>query len=210
MDLQKDSNREEFEAWHYKQYLIENPNIDITNAKYIYDYAHKNALVCQLKESHFIAWQAAKANTIPDGFVVVPEEPTERMLDSAYSSISDNLHYADLENIYKAMIGSAQEPSNNVAPELANNDVTYVIELQGCEAIEHARVTLKKKGYKTWDYTDKDSIDDADIYVLCVCPSTPNDSALVKGTFKGIHQGRFTYIQTDLESCPDAQEPGND
>ena len=100
----------------------------------------------------------------------------------------------------------AQEPSNNVAPELVNNDATYVIELQGCEAIEHARVTLKKKGYKTWDYTDKDSIDDADIYVLCVCPSTPNDSALVKGTFKGIHQGKFTYIQTDLESCPDAQE----
>ena len=100
----------------------------------------------------------------------------------------------------------AQEPSNNVAPELVNNDVTYVIELQGYEAIEHARVTLKKKGYKTWDYTDKDSIDDADIYVLCVCPSTPNDSALVKGTFKGIHQGKFTYIQTDLESCPDAQE----
>ena len=104
----------------------------------------------------------------------------------------------------------AQEQSNNVAPELVNNDATYVIELQGCEAIEHARVTLKKKGYKTWDYTDKDSIDDADIYVLCVCPSTPNDSALVKGAFKGIHQGKFTYIQSDLESCPDAQEPTND
>ena len=58
-------------------------------------------------------WQAAKANAIPDGFVVVPKEPTERMLDSAYSSISDNLHYADLENIYKAMIGSAQEPTND-------------------------------------------------------------------------------------------------
>jgi hypothetical protein len=104
----------------------------------------------------------------------------------------------------------AQEPSNNVTPELVNNAVTYVIELQGYEAIEYARVTLNKKGYKTWDYTDKDSIDDTDIYVLCVCPSTPNDSALVKGTFKGIHQGKFTYIQSDLESCPDAQEPAND
>ena len=46
-------------------------------------------------------------------YVVVPKEPTERMLDSAYSSISDNLHYADLENIYKAMIWSAQEPAND-------------------------------------------------------------------------------------------------
>lgn len=111
MDINKE--REAFEAWHYEQYLLENPNIDITNAKYIYDYAHKNPLVAQLRESHFIVWQAAKAQDAPDGFVVVPEEPTERMLDSAYSSISDNLHYADLENIYKAMIWSAQESGND-------------------------------------------------------------------------------------------------
>ena len=44
-----------------------------------------------------------------EGYKLVPAEPTERMLDSAYSSISDNLHYADLENIYKAMIGACDE-----------------------------------------------------------------------------------------------------
>ena len=43
------------------------------------------------------------------GYKLVPLEPTERMLDSAYSSISDNLHYADLENVYKAMIGACDE-----------------------------------------------------------------------------------------------------
>lgn len=59
MDLQKE--RESFDEWHYNQYLLENLNIDISNAKYIYDYAHKNVLVCQLRESHFTAWQAAKA-----------------------------------------------------------------------------------------------------------------------------------------------------
>lgn len=64
MDIQKE--REAFDAWHYEQYLLENPNIDISNAKYIYDYAHKNALVCQLKESHFTAWQAAKAQAVPE------------------------------------------------------------------------------------------------------------------------------------------------
>lgn len=44
-----------------------------------------------------------------EGYKLVPLEPTERMLDSAYSSISDNLHYADLENIYTAMIGACDE-----------------------------------------------------------------------------------------------------
>ena len=72
MDLQKE--REAFDEWHYEQYLLENQNVDIANAKYIYDYAHKNVLVCQLKESHFIAWQAAKAQAIPDGFVLVSQK----------------------------------------------------------------------------------------------------------------------------------------
>ena len=49
----------------------------------------------------------ASANRV--GYKLVPVEPTERMLDSAYSSISDNLHYADLENIYTAMIGACDD-----------------------------------------------------------------------------------------------------
>lgn len=156
-----------------------------------------------------------EAQAVPEGFVLVPKEPHADLVNHGHQVFLGHFNEGgqtggrSLYFAYKAMI-EAQEPSNNVAPELVNNAVTYVIELQGYEAIEYARVTLSKKGYKTWDYTDKDSIDDTDIYVLCVCPSTPNDSALVKGTFKGIHQGKFTYIQSDLESCPDAQEPAND
>ena len=105
MDLQKE--REEFEAWHYERYLIENPNIDITHAKYIYDYAHKNALVGQLKESHFTAWQAAITQAIPDGFVVVPEEPTEKMINAGVEETS--VDWKRLVFGYKAMVEAAQE-----------------------------------------------------------------------------------------------------
>ena len=59
MDLQKE--REAFLKWHYQAYLLENPEIDMQNAQYIYDYAHKNALCAQLRESQFTVWQAAKA-----------------------------------------------------------------------------------------------------------------------------------------------------
>lgn len=54
-------------------------------------------------------WDMWYASVNRKGYKLVPLEPTERMLDSAYSSISDNLHYADLENIYKAMIGAVDE-----------------------------------------------------------------------------------------------------
>ncbi len=83
----KDSNREAFEAWHYEQYLIENPNIDITNAKYIYDYAHKNVLVCQLRESHFTAWQAAKAQAVPEWISVEDGLPSDGQDIIAFDAI---------------------------------------------------------------------------------------------------------------------------
>lgn len=110
MDLEKDSNREAFDEWHYNQYLLENPNIDISNAKYIYDYAHKNVLVCQLRESHFTAWQAAKAQAVPEGFVVVPVEPTPKMIDAADNCAIDGKVTANI--VYKAMI-EAQEQAND-------------------------------------------------------------------------------------------------
>lgn len=116
MDLQKE--REAFEAWHYEQYLLENPNIDITNAKYIYDYAHKNALVCQLKESHFIVWQAAKAQAIPDGFVLLPVDTLEECLDWAHIAKWDSpsnevdKKIAHHEALIESAI-SAQEQTND-------------------------------------------------------------------------------------------------
>ena len=54
-------------------------------------------------------WDMWFASANREGYKLVPLEPTERMLDSAYSSISDNLHYADLENIYTAMIGACDD-----------------------------------------------------------------------------------------------------
>lgn len=116
MDLQKE--REAFDEWHYNQYLLENPNIDISNAKYIYDYAHKNVLVCQLRESHFTAWQAAKAQAIPEGFVLVPVDTLEECLNWAdiakWDSPSNEVDkkIAHHEAIIESAI-SAQEPTND-------------------------------------------------------------------------------------------------
>lgn len=115
MDLQKE--REEFEAWHYEQYLIENPNIDITNAKYIYDYAHKNALVYQLRESHFIAWQAAKAKAIPEGFVEKTESNTHH-----YFKLKDWDEWTCIDGIKDAIT--------------SDHDINAIVEVECLEVIE--------------------------------------------------------------------------
>ena len=64
IDIEKE--REAFEAWHYEQYLLENPSLDIANAKHIYDYSHKNAFVRLLMEAQFIVWQSAKAQAVSE------------------------------------------------------------------------------------------------------------------------------------------------
>lgn len=87
------------------------------------DWAHSNKWnICRypksdyhMKEGQYCdefvdgAWHGWLASANREGYKLVPVEPTERMLDSAYSSISDNLHYADLENIYTAMIGDCDD-----------------------------------------------------------------------------------------------------
>ncbi|QHI17110.1 hypothetical protein [Acinetobacter haemolyticus] len=59
--------------------------------------------------------QAAKALAVPDGFVVVPKEPTPKMIDSTWNyddEIQEMSHNTRNEFIYKAMI-EAQEPAND-------------------------------------------------------------------------------------------------
>ncbi|WP_242769602.1 hypothetical protein [Acinetobacter towneri] len=59
--------------------------------------------------SSWCTWQAAKAQAIPDGFVLVPKEPTSKMIDAADNCAINGKVTANI--IYKAMI-EAQEPAN--------------------------------------------------------------------------------------------------
>ena len=78
MDINKE--REAFLKWHYQAYLLENPEIDMQNAQYIYDYAHKNALSAQLRESQFTVWQAAKAQADAPGQITVTHERLQELI----------------------------------------------------------------------------------------------------------------------------------
>ena len=94
--MNHDNERKAFEAWAYSNkwniFRVRDMGID----KYVDDFVDG-------------AWHGWQASANRQGYKLVPVEPTERMLDSAYSSISDNLHYADLENIYTAMIGACND-----------------------------------------------------------------------------------------------------
>lgn len=57
--------------------------------------------------SSWCTWQAAKASAVPDGYVVVPKEPTEKMIDAGHTFCKTNI--VTPTGFYKTMIEAAQE-----------------------------------------------------------------------------------------------------
>ena len=107
MDIEKE--REAFKAWFKKEYLgIDNlANQGDEGAITRRDYA-------------YVGWQAAKSQAVPEGFVVVPMDPTEQILNRMTNTPIEVNHLCDNADIflsedeariaYKAMI-EAQEQS---------------------------------------------------------------------------------------------------
>lgn len=60
--------------------------------------------------------QLKDAKATPEGFVLVPKQPTPKMIDATWNfdeEIQDMSHNSRNEFIYNAMIATAQEPTND-------------------------------------------------------------------------------------------------
>ena len=108
MDMQKE--REAFEALHNQKIFKWFEFDSSVNAYVLKDISATLEKLTALAELNYgwDMWQAAKASAVPDGYVVVPKEPTWEMIDAG-----ENACYGDDEEIckisYKAMIEAAQE-----------------------------------------------------------------------------------------------------
>ena len=99
MDLKK---REAFEAWFIENGILIDTDFNV--AKRAFEAG--------------AAWQAAKAKAIPDGFVAVPKEPTQELLNKMQDYFvgafengltgGQSIHCA-----YRAVIEAAQESGND-------------------------------------------------------------------------------------------------
>lgn len=81
-----------------------------------------------------------KLAVIPDGWVVVPREPSREMMHSADNMMDGDLAYSDLNAIYLTMIGAAesvnvfdlpeplQQPEADVSVEIGYNAALDEIE----------------------------------------------------------------------------------
>ena len=112
MDLQKE--REAFEAWLFKYY----PKAEELGIVYR---PNENLYEDRQTQIRWIVWQTAKAQAIPEGIVVVPKVPTQKMLDATinvpipavYVDSISGQHKLKVAAYYKAMINEAQEQAND-------------------------------------------------------------------------------------------------
>jgi len=75
MDIEKE--REAFEDWYCKNHTGLKQS-DLAKFRTLSDYSFSDSLKINIS---WEAWQAAKAQAIPDGFVLVPKEPTQELLN---------------------------------------------------------------------------------------------------------------------------------
>ena len=107
MDIEKDSNLEAFESWFESRYGANFMQFALDLDMYV----DKHTQTC------WEAWQAAKAQAVPEGFVLMPMVPSERMINAVrqcyegeaylpYSLYSEFVNQAIIERM------EAQEPAN--------------------------------------------------------------------------------------------------
>ena len=87
------TQREEFEAWFHK-------------------YDDNNFMTAEDSELMFEAWQAAKAQAVPEGWKLVPMDPTKEMFDAAFDAPCighPETSGQSYDSIYKAMLAAAPE-----------------------------------------------------------------------------------------------------
>ena len=113
MDIQKE--REAFERFKAKQI-----GIDYETLKKDLDDCEKrfpnNRYAGWNFKSDWELWQAATTQAAPEGFLLVPKQPTPKMIDATWNfdeEIQDMSHNSRNEFIYNAMIAAVQEPAND-------------------------------------------------------------------------------------------------
>ncbi len=123
MDLQKEK------IAHEKHLLSQGvdfkylPNIQYNELENVYElieWGEEYSEALNEINSSWCTWQAAKAQAVPDGFVVVPIEITPKQIEAYMkgkvfpASMGEHRKFVDrLSKDYTVMIEAAQEPAND-------------------------------------------------------------------------------------------------
>ena len=118
--LQKE--REAFEAWYRKEY--DNTVIDDSEFSEILDEYESNYYWVDELNQSWKAWQAAKAQAVPEGFVLVPVKE----IKTWYLDDSEGIYREDPEWLCDIPVGEVVEVEHRVSYELDQDPVFAAIQ----------------------------------------------------------------------------------
>ena len=117
MDMQKE--REAFQEWFGTtttyQTLWDFISTHQTNIKSVFVKKNGKTYQNDCVQIAWDAWQAAKSIAVPDGYCIVPKEPTRKIREAMYMaqhyhmSVINPDEWDAVDKSYKAMIEAAQE-----------------------------------------------------------------------------------------------------
>lgn len=111
MSIERDQDFEQLED--IAAMMAENPGIEFENGKYVYyGLDPRTAFAVVYIGGAWAGWQA-KANAVPEGFVLVPICASEETKQKMLRVFNESDRFLNCENIYKAMIEAAQESAND-------------------------------------------------------------------------------------------------
>ena len=113
MDIQKQKNL--YLAKLLEQEVIKQDEFEDLVFKPEINAFHSNYLSSRFMDNinfGWSAWQAAKAQAVPEGFVLVPRVATKQMVNAGYEAHDGFFTNGQVQDVYQAMI-EAQEPAND-------------------------------------------------------------------------------------------------
>ena len=114
--------REAFEAWYRKEY--DNTVIDDSEFSEILDEYESNYYWVDELNQSWKAWQAAKAQAVPEGFVLVPVKE----IKTWYLDDSEGIYREDPEWLCDIPVGEVVEVEHRVSYELDQDPVFAAIQ----------------------------------------------------------------------------------
>lgn len=104
------------ERLRFERFWVENfePDTfdDVEYSEILNTYDSNYIITDDLNRS-WLAWQVrAKAQAVPEGFVLVPKEPTDAMLKASWGNL-DAGSGDEFWDAYRTVIEAAQEPAND-------------------------------------------------------------------------------------------------
>lgn len=109
MDVQKE--REAFETWLFstEKFKFRNKNFLFMLDEYG-SYEDKPVL------EHWETWQAAKSQAVPEGFVLVPKEPTDEIIE-AMNEFDYRNDYSDMDGAYRTIVETLEKAQEDAERE---------------------------------------------------------------------------------------------